>query len=345
LARADFLERTRRHAFLITVVFMVYAAYVFLPGQHAAYTTLQMAGHRGVYNSAYVGTLVAMMSTIFLTFAGFYVVKNTVDRDVTTGVGEILATTPITKVGYTVGKTLSNAAVLAAMIAVVAIAALGMQWVRAEDRHLDLLALATPFVVLTLPVMMVVAALAVLFETVPALRGGLGNVAFFVLWILGVSTSAVSSSSTRPGGLDLLGAGYVFPGIIAACNAAFHDFRPHTGAFSMGLNFKSSGAWDLTTFRWEGVRWTAGMIAARGVWVALAAAIATTAAIPFDRFDRARGAVVGRRRGAAKRPAANDPETAMDAGSDTTPVAATAPVAHPTLAAPAPRSFSFATML
>ena len=240
------------------------------------------------------------MSSIFLTFAGFYVVKNTVDRDVSTGVGEILATTPITKVGYTVGKALSNFAVLRRDAA-------GrwwprpavMQWVRAEDRRIDPIALALPFVVLTLPIMAVVAAVAVLFETVRVLRGGLGNVAFFLLWIGGISTSAISSATPR--GNDVLGAGLVFPDLFAACRATFPDFRPHVGSFSMGLNFKQSGVWDLTTFRWDGVDWNAGMIAARAAWFGLALAIAMIAAIPFDRFDRARGrrsrAVADRRSG------------------------------------------------
>jgi hypothetical protein len=341
IARADFLERTRRHAFLVTIALMVWAAFVFLPANHSNYTTLQMAGHRGVYNSAYVGTLVAMMSSIFLTFAGFYVVKNTVDRDVSTGVGEILATTPITKVGYTVGKALSNFAVLAAMLLAVVAAAAVMQWVRAEDRRIDPIALALPFVVLTLPIMAVVAAVAVLFETVRVLRGGLGNVAFFLLWIGGISTSAISSATPR--GNDVLGAGLVFPDLFAACRATFPDFRPHVGSFSMGLNFKQSGVWDLTTFRWDGVDWNAGMIAARAAWFGLALAIAMIAAIPFDRFDRARGAAVPRRRGSAKR---RGGDAALAEGDDASAeVRDAAPPAHPTLLAPAVRSFSFAAML
>jgi hypothetical protein len=44
---------------------------------------------------------------------GFFVIKNAVERDRRTGVGQILATTPISKLQYTLGKTLSNFAVLA----------------------------------------------------------------------------------------------------------------------------------------------------------------------------------------------------------------------------------------
>ena len=61
LVRADFLERVRRQSFLVTLGFAIFAAYMFLPPNHARYATLNLAGHRGIYNSAWVGSLVAML--------------------------------------------------------------------------------------------------------------------------------------------------------------------------------------------------------------------------------------------------------------------------------------------
>src|SRR5439155_1111928 len=66
LMRADYLERVRRHAFLVTLGFTVYFAYVALPPNPAPYSTLDFAGHRGIYNSAWVGCLVALMTSAFL---------------------------------------------------------------------------------------------------------------------------------------------------------------------------------------------------------------------------------------------------------------------------------------
>ena len=68
---------------------------------------------------------------------------------------------------------------LAAMVFVMAVAALCMQMFRAEDRALRLWALLSPLLLYALPAMALVAALAVLFETLPVLRGGVGNVVWF----------------------------------------------------------------------------------------------------------------------------------------------------------------------
>jgi len=72
------------------------------------------------------------------------------------------------------GKVLSNFAVMTAIVGLLIVfGALGCLWI-AEDPRLDLWALCSPFLFITLPALAFVAALALLFETIPWLRGGFG---------------------------------------------------------------------------------------------------------------------------------------------------------------------------
>jgi ABC-type transport system involved in multi-copper enzyme maturation permease subunit len=288
LARADFLERVRRYSFLITLGLTIYFAYTTVPPNHANYVTMQMSGHRGVYNSAYLGTLIALFTAIFLSFAGFYLVKNAIDRDTQTGVGQILAATPLTKSQYTLGKALSNFAVLAVMVGVMAAAAAAMQLVLREDVAIHAWNLLAPFLFLSLPTMTLVASVAVLFETIPWLRGGLGNVTYFFVWIAALiawGIGAESGSSSWWGSVDLTGGGAVIPQLLSACDAKFPGCATSKD-FSMGYNI-GSGPKDLTTFVWDGVHWTFPTILARLVLVGLALGIALLAAMFFHRFDPA----------------------------------------------------------
>ena len=86
-----------------------------------------------------------LVSTLFVSLVGFYIVKNAILRDEQTRVGRILASTPMSRVFYTLAKTLSNFAVLALMVAVLAVTALLMQFIRAEDTHYQLGTLLAPF--------------------------------------------------------------------------------------------------------------------------------------------------------------------------------------------------------
>src|SRR6185437_13110598 len=105
LARADYLERVRRSSFLIVLGLTIIAGYIFVPARDASYKTLYFgpltAAYRGIYNSAWIGTQMTLLASVWLSLIGFYLVKNTVERDVQTGVGQIIATTPLRKAQYT----------------------------------------------------------------------------------------------------------------------------------------------------------------------------------------------------------------------------------------------------
>ena len=289
LGRADFLERVRRYSFLISLALTAYFSYVCLPPNHATYVTMRIDNHRGTYNSACVGTLVAMLTALILSLVGFYLVKNAVGRDLRTGVGQILATTPLTKPLYTLGKVLSNFAVLAVMVGVMAFAAGAMQLARREDMTIHPWQLLAPFIFIVLPVMATVAGVAVLFEVIPVLRGGVGNVAYFFLWITGMGLSAGIPADANPWwrSADLMAFDTATPSFFSACDAAF----PGCGAskeFSMGFNFGSGTVWNLTTFHWDGIHWSITAILERLPWVGIGAGFALLAAVFFHRFDPAR---------------------------------------------------------
>ena len=140
IARADFFERTRRYSFFLALLFAVFLGYATATGK----LFIQFDEYRGLYTSGWIGTLVALVITCFVSLVGFYIVKNSVDRDRSTGVGQILAATSLSKTTYAFGKFLSNFAVLSSMVAVLAVAALVMQFWAAEDSRIDLWALLSP---------------------------------------------------------------------------------------------------------------------------------------------------------------------------------------------------------
>jgi hypothetical protein len=273
IARADFLERVRRYSFLLTLLFAGGLGY----GAATGRITLHLGDYRGVYTSAWIGALVALVTTCFVSLVGFYIVKNAIDRDRQTGVGQILAATPLSKVSYALGKFLSNFAVLSSMVVVLALAAVAMQFFAAEDPHLDTMALLAPFLFVALPAMALTAALALLFETLPILRGGLGNVVWFFFWaILGIGLPELSGNHR----LDPMGLMTISDDMIAGARANIPGYKD---GFSLGVS--DSPAKIVDTFRWQGVPWTSQVILLRVGWTLAAVAIVLLAALFFDRFN------------------------------------------------------------
>jgi hypothetical protein len=274
LVLADFRERVRRYSFLVTLGAALLLAYAVVVGR----VVLHLGPFRGLYNSAWIGALVATTAGAFVSLAGFYIVKNTVERDRQTRVGEILATTPISKFAYLLGKALSNFAVLGAIAAVLAAAGVAMQWIRSEDRAIDLLRLLSPLVLMTLPALAFVSALAVFFECVPFLRGGFGNIVYFFLWGVILAGFGAGASS-----FDLVGLRTIRDSASAAVAAQF-------GVTAPGFALQAGpGLREVTrTFRWEGLAWAPALVASRLLWIGLAVLLVGASALVFDRFDPSR---------------------------------------------------------
>jgi hypothetical protein len=270
LALADFRERTRRPGYLVTLGTAIVLGYLALPPGSSLYVIMNAGGYRGTYNSAYVGTAAALAGGLWLMLAGFYVVRGTIDRDERTGVGQVLAATPLRDAGYLAGKFCSNFLVLASMAGVLAVTALALQLARGESRAVDPAALLLPFAVFTLPVLAVTAAAALLFDALPLLRGGAGNIAWFFTWMICVIAG---------GGAPLGGLGAVTASMRAAMAAAH---LPPAGEFSVG--FTKVGA-PLHAFPWHGLDPSGGLVAGRLVLVLAAAAVAVVPALWFGRFD------------------------------------------------------------
>lgn len=281
LVRADFLERVRRYSFLVTLGSAVYLGYCCVTGK----VVVRLDQYRGVFNSAWVGSVTALCATMFLTLIGFYIVKNTIQRDEQTRVGQILATTPMTKSFYTIAKMISNFAVLAAMVAVMACAAALMQLVKAEDAHLHLWALLSPFLIIALPAIAFTSALAVLFETLPVLRGGVGNVVYFFVWTALLATPVGSLHGTR-----VSTATYYtdFTGIVSVMGQMQADLHAIDPEYKNGAALTIGDTETSKKFLWTGLRNSPALYLSRLTCVLAAFAIAWIAAFFFHRFDPAR---------------------------------------------------------
>ncbi|GIH63353.1 hypothetical protein [Microbispora siamensis] len=282
LAVADFRERVRRPAYALILLAAVGLARLAVPPADSRWVILDVGGYRGVYTSAWVGTATALAGALWLTMGGFYLVRDAIGRDERTRVGQLVAATPLRTPAYLLGKFLSDFLVLASMAGVLAVAAPIMQLARGESGAVDPVALLLPFATITLPPLALTAAAAVLFETVPLLRGGVGNVVWFV-----VSLVLLIGGQSRKAPLGGLGVHAATQGAADSMRAALaaQGVDAHGREFSLGL---TSVARPLRTFQWDGFSVTGAFLGGRLVVLLLALVLALLPCLWFARFDPAR---------------------------------------------------------
>ncbi len=292
LVWADVLDRTRRPGYLVTLLIMLWLGQHMLPPSNVGYRTFTLDdAYRPLYNSAWVGSVTALLTGIWFLFVGFYLVKGAVERDRRTGVGQVLAATRVGTLTYLWARTLGNLAVFASQAAMVVVAALIQQQLLGEDRRIDVLATIAPFLTITLPLALFAAASAVLFDCVRQLRGGFGNIAWFFVLPLVMGMARVDDPNGSAWS-DITGARVVVTDVRRVMIAAYPDAAAHAQSLSMGVNFNPRFRDHVArTFEWRGLGWNAIAIVSRGPWLMLSGLIVFAAAFLFDRFDASPRAV------------------------------------------------------
>jgi hypothetical protein len=283
LALADFYERARRSSFLLILVAIITMGVLVNNGTLLIYLrpgdlNPLSPSFRGVFNSAWIGTMTVLLMNFFLSLFGFYLVKDCIERDIRTGVGQIIATTPLRRATYLIGKWISNCLVLFMLVMILAVAAAIMVLLKREAA-LDLGTLLIPFLAVGLPYMAVTAAVAVVFETVPLLRGTVGNVVYFFLWIF-ISMYWSFGGLELPILSDPIGLDVFRNSLYTGASAAFPNET--IGAIGIGSTLSKL---QFKVFNWPGLAWTPGIISGRWLWAFFGLGLILLSAVWFARFD------------------------------------------------------------
>ena len=290
LARADFLERVRRSSFLVMAGCVLWLGW-------AAYTgnvRVRLEDWVGTWNSAWAGGMMAMVAAAYLSMIGFWFVRNAIARDERTEVGTILAATPMTRTTYVLGKALSHFAVLASMACLLFAAAIAIQLARGGMGPVVPWHYVAPLLFVVFPALALTSACAILFETTPGLRGALGS----VVWMFLFAGALAASIETRGDVTDVLGLRTLQSSMAQAIRAQDPTAQPVDGA---SISLGPAGKGGTRTFTWHGMRWTPAFLLSRALWLLVAFLIALAAAIPFHRFDPARGRLRAARTDRARR--------------------------------------------
>ena len=280
---ADVRERTRSPRFWIVLGLMAYATWWCFPDVHSGYITLALMDHsRGLYSSAWMGMGLGLIYSSLLNLVGFYLVRGTLTRDFDTRVWQLLVTTPMTRAGYLFAKWLSHMAVFAAIATVSLVVAAAAQWVRAEDRHFDLIELAKPLLVLATPSLGLTAAFAIWFDLVPWLRRTAGNVLYFFLWVTLLTVPLVRYEGVKH--IDPQGWSSDPAGMLVAAREIGHVREAQTGKpLPLGLNLGGIPVeGGPQRFEWKAWSPPSVMLIGRALWLALSVLLAIGVAPLLD---------------------------------------------------------------
>lgn len=281
IVKADYLQRTRSYGFLIALAITVYGAYSFVPPPSANYTTLSMPGYMGVYNSAWVGYVSAMMTTVMVSMWGFFLINGGIKKDIDTEVGLIIATTRLSNLAYLWSKQLSNFLVLLSMAGIIFIMSIGMFFLRNDGYPFIFSNFILPYTFFAIPALFFVSALAVAGEVFLKKRQVLQFIAFIFLFGLSVSAAQQSTSANSATLLDVFGTKTMTGSVTRQVNEQFHA---GIKGVSVGFTFNRHKH-AFKSFEWNGITWTGFFLLSRLIWIFAGCLVVYFSSLFFHRFN------------------------------------------------------------
>jgi hypothetical protein len=303
LAQISAELKMRLRSFATPVALAAFCAAAFLwipdPKSNAASLTWEIGGQAQspVYTAGYLGLSVAILSCIFLPLGGFYLVAGSVRRDRERRVGAILAATPLSKTAYLGGKLAAHIAYLVVLDLFALLMGLAA-FLRYGAGPFSLSAFAGPYLVLTVPVLVVVASFAVFFDVTPGLRGRGGLVIWFFFFLFGLVKLPLdlTGADLDPKERTTIGKPVFDPAGIATDVWLLAKTLPKE-AKSISSGHVSFDTKKIERVPWKGIAVTPELLAMRAANMALALLPFLLAVLIFDRFDPARGRLRARKPG------------------------------------------------
>lgn len=286
--------RLRSLTTLAALIGFLAAAFLWLPDPsgRAASLAWQTADGRNVaplYTSGYVGLAITLLCSTLLTLFGFYLVAGSVRRDRQSGVGAILAATPLSKTSYLFGKFFAHAAyffVVAALAVPAGLVTLA-RWGQGPFRPWDYFSV---FVLTLVPALLFTAAVSVLFDATRWLSGRGGLVVWFLAFVLVVI--ALPMAGVDESGSSRLKLPLFDPAGIASLQVLIRESLPGMKHISAGLTIEDT---PYQRVFWGGISIRAAFVASRAAQLLYVVPPLLLAVFLFDRFDPAKS-----RRGASR---------------------------------------------
>jgi hypothetical protein len=195
ILRTDALLRLRRTSTLVLMLFVSFLAYSTVPDPATGNGLFVINGARTLYNTASIAFATAMLlSLIGIGLFGFYMISNTIRRDVDSRVGNVLAATPMRSWEYIVGKFLGNVAFLS-IIVLMYMVAMSVMYAFRGEAPFEVLVFVRTYALMCVSAIVFVSVMALVFESLPVLSGRVGDVAYFVIWVVMIALPVVQLES------------------------------------------------------------------------------------------------------------------------------------------------------
>lgn len=184
--------RMRRPGTLVAVLALIVLTWLMVGDPAKGDAMIVSDGARVAYTSTSLAMGSGALTGLFFGLAGFYLARGRMGEDVRSGIGAVLAATPLTSAWFLLGRWLGNVAYLCGLLLIFLATMLVLHVLRGDGPLQPTIYLQTYALVL-LPLVFFTASMVLLFDAWPPLMGKGGDVLYFLVWVAQLSVGAISA--------------------------------------------------------------------------------------------------------------------------------------------------------
>lgn len=276
IAMFNFKNKARSYSFLITLFAVLILAISFIPNSQAEYSVIKFGSYQGSYNSAWVSSLSTIMSGVFLSFFGYFLICSSIESDRNNRLGEIISASCIKNHQYLLAKGLANFLLLS-LIALIVVFVNYIQLLYFNKfTDLNLWIFIKPFIIITLPTIALISGLAIILEVLIKKNSLLRYGLFIFIFLFIIFQSNFSNSGFSK---DFLGINYITQGMENQVKEITHNKKSQ---ISIGYLKGKRNNQNILSF--NPVSFSTWFIINRLTLMLLAIGLILLSAIAFDRF-------------------------------------------------------------
>jgi hypothetical protein len=249
-----------------------------VPEPNASYSTIRVGDYVGFYNSAWFGYVTAMMTSVFLSLVGFYLINDSIKKDIDTKVGQMIATSSVSNFKYLFSKVMSNFLVLFTIVAIVFLMSIVLFFLYNDGYSFEIIQFIKPYVIITIPTMFMIAVLGIVFEIIFGKYSTLQNVVFFFLFS---ALMVIIPKNEAHYSLDIFGSKIVI-------NQLENTIKEITNAdknLDLSIGYVLGNVTKAKKFEFKGINFPWFFILSRFAWVLLGSIIILIVSPFFHRFS------------------------------------------------------------
>lgn len=164
IVQGNYLQYIRSYSFLLVIAISLYISFSFIPSPKANYTTIRFGSYSGAYNATWIGLVTAILSSVFLSFFGFFLINGTVKKDIETRIGKIIASTSISNFSYLITKALANFLVLLSILVLAFLMSILLFFLYGKEFQFNISEFVVPYLCISIPSLFFIAIFSLVLE-------------------------------------------------------------------------------------------------------------------------------------------------------------------------------------